>query len=143
MKRGIDLLKADLRVWWKWVLLAVALWAVSSLTLGTPCWFVWGLGIPCPFCGLTRAGFLLLQGRFAESFAFQPMLLPILVCIALLAASRYGSKKLFPVAIVCCILCFCACIVFYIWKMTTVFPDTPPYVYRENHLFRFLWDSSR
>ncbi len=142
MKRGFELLKADLKTWWKGILIFLFLWAALSFWLGTPCFFVWGLGIPCPFCGMTRAGFKLLCGDFAGSFALQPMLIPVLCAIGLLALTRYVNRKLFPIAIVYCVICFCLCIGLYAWKMITVFPGEVPYVYTEKNIFRLLWELS-
>ena len=134
MKRGLDLLKADLKTWGKWVLFAVALWAGLSVCLGTPCWVRWVFGVPCPFCGLTRAGFKLLCLDFAGAWAFQPMLFPVLGSLALLLAARYGCRRLFPIAVAVAVVCFCGCVAFYVWKMATVFPHVAPYVRDEHSL---------
>ena len=142
MKRGFDLLKSDLKAWWKGILLGVTLWAAASLLMGTPCWFRWLFGIPCPFCGMTRAAYKLVCFDFAGAWAFQPMLFPTLASILLLFASRYGNKKLFPAAVTVAVVCFCACVAFYAWKMLTVFPNAAPYVTDEHSLVRFLWERS-
>lgn len=136
--KGFALLKADIKAWWKGIVLGVALWAAFSLLLGTPCCFVWIFGIPCPFCGMTRAAFLLLQGDFAGSFAFQPMLLPTLASIVFLLVARYVNKNLFPAALTVAILCFCVCVAFYAWKMATVYPSAAPYVHSERCLHHWL-----
>nr|MBQ4318839.1 DUF2752 domain-containing protein [Clostridia bacterium] len=39
------------------------------------------LGIPCPFCGLTRAALFAVNGDYAASFAANPMLVPVLLGI--------------------------------------------------------------
>lgn len=138
MKRGFNLLKSDLKAWWKGILLGLALWAAFSLLLGTPCWFTWVLGIPCPFCGMTRAGIQLLCGDVAGAWSFQPMLFPTLFALALLVASRYVNRKLLPIAIVVAGVCFFGCIAFYLWKMATVYPNAAPYVYTEKNLLHLF-----
>ncbi|MCB2187640.1 MAG: DUF2752 domain-containing protein [Deltaproteobacteria bacterium] len=40
--------------------------------LRVPCLFHWASGLPCPFCGMTRAFANLAQGRVAAAWAFSP-----------------------------------------------------------------------
>ncbi len=130
--------------WWKGVALAFVLWALMCLLFGTSCGFRILFGIPCPFCGMTRALWKLLHFDFAGAWAFQPMLFPTLACIVfLLVAYITRRRALKTAAIVTAIACFCACTVFYLWKMATVFPDAAPYVHDEHTLLRFLWERFR
>jgi len=142
MMRERTRLKSDGKRWWKGLLAALLLWALASVLLGTPCWFRWVFGIPCPFCGITRAGWKLLCLDFSGAWAFQPMLFPVLLSAALLLAARSINSRLFPAAVTVAVVCFCACVVYYGWKMATVFPATPPYTYDEHNLLRFLWEKS-
>jgi hypothetical protein len=60
---------------------------------GWPCPLLSAVGVPCPGCGLTRAGLALLRGEFGEAFrlhAFAPVLLGAFVL--LFAATVLGSK---------------------------------------------------
>jgi hypothetical protein len=51
----------------------------------------------CPTCGMSRALTLLLHGRFAESFALQPLALPAVTCSWLvLAAGLEGVLRSTP-----------------------------------------------
>ena len=37
------------------------------------CSFLWLTGYPCPFCGVTRAFWLMAEGRFREAWIFCPL----------------------------------------------------------------------
>ena len=56
-----------------------------------PCAFKTLFGIDCPICGFQRAFFLLLQGRFTNSFQMYPPLIPCL--LFLLVIGIYLVKK--------------------------------------------------
>ena len=68
--------------------------------IGIPCIFK-SYGMLCPFCGGTRMVASLLQGRVAESFAWNPMLfsggvLLVLVCLAWLVEWAGGPALRWP-----------------------------------------------
>lgn len=83
-------------------------------------------GLPCPGCGLTRSGLLLLTGNFAESFRMHPLLIPLLalgvwaVLCRLFWPGKFGHVKTLAILL---LICFFAV---YIVRMATIFPDTPP-----------------
>ncbi|MFP4052957.1 MAG: DUF2752 domain-containing protein [Phycisphaerae bacterium] len=67
----------------------------------TLCPMRWLAGIPCPTCGLTRAGFLLLRGRPMAAIAQNPLFVTAgLVLLGMLAirlvAGRTFEVKLAP-----------------------------------------------
>ena len=66
--------------WGRFTILAimasvVGLWGVGLLE-GIPCVFQDCTGLPCPFCGGTRAFATLAAGRPAESLAWHPLIIP-------------------------------------------------------------------
>lgn len=73
--------KAQVALWLLAPLAAAAAWVVArSLTLGegpgsSICLFRRGTGIPCPGCGLTRAGVHLARGEWAAAVADHPLAL--------------------------------------------------------------------
>lgn len=86
-------------------------------------------GLPCAGCGMTRALFFFVAGQFLRSWRLNPMALPVLLFFVYGVITRYilGKRvKGFRV----CVAIFCLCmLVIYVYRMCTVFPNQPPYVY--------------
>ena len=89
------------------------------------------LGLPCPACGLTRAGLLLFSGQFAESFRMHPLFVPALFFILWLAVYKvlwpenlYNNRYLQNISISLLIVFFAV----YIIRMAHMFPHEPPMV---------------
>ena len=76
---------------------AVAHLALTEAGLeGWPCPMRSALGIPCPGCGLGRAGVLLLRGQFSESLkvhAFAGVVLAALALFSLAAFLPHGPRS--------------------------------------------------
>ena len=97
------------------------------------------LHLPCPGCGLTRAGFALLRLDLAGAYRIHPFIYPIAGYIAVFGWNRYikgrrMGKKLKAGLIVLMALV----ILFYGWRMWMYFPGEPPMSYYERNLVRFL-----
>ncbi len=91
-------------------------------------------GFPCAGCGMTRAMFFLLTGQFWRSWNLNPMALPILLFIVYCMRMRYiGGRRVKGFKTGLCILCVCMLMV-YGYRMYTIFPNRPPYVYTSNNL---------
>jgi len=86
------------------------------------------LGLPCPACGLTRAGMLLLTGRFADSFRMHPLFVPTFAFIVWAAVEKvfrpHRLKRLQNPALVLLVSAFGV----YIFRMVHMFPHYPPMV---------------
>lgn len=86
-------------------------------------------GLPCAGCGMTRAVFFMLTGQFYRSWLLNPMALPVILFAGYCMIFRYvfGKKvKGFKAGLI--ILCL-GMLAAYAWRMYTVFPERPPYVY--------------
>ena len=78
------------------------------------CPFYFLLGIPCPFCGMTRAFLCVLKGDFIEAFYFHPLwplvivagIIFILVKIKVLKLSGKAVNILAFIAAFLFLLCF-------------------------------------
>ncbi|MCM1253624.1 MAG: DUF2752 domain-containing protein [Clostridium sp.] len=109
---------------------ALALYVIfSHLIFRAFCPMVIMTGFPCPGCGMTRALFYLITGRFAESVRMHPAGIWVVILFLYFCWNRYimGRKakgmKLLIIA-TCVILIAC-----YVWRMALYFPERPPYVY--------------
>lgn len=119
-----------------WVaVIAAAHRAVLRHFLYSLCPMVLLTGLPCPACGMTRAGVFLLTGHFAEAWKLQPFIYALGVFIIAAAVWRY----LFLKSSVnwmkwCLIVIMSSMIIFYIYRMARYFPDVPPMTYYRYHL---------
>lgn len=131
IKEAPKLFWGDVCRFYKIGILIVTLWAIFSLTLGTPCTSVLLFGIPCPLCGITRAMWYCIRFQFANAFAIQPLwpLVPLGALIFILYRYfRLYSRKVF--FIYCELALFMLCLL-YGYRMITAFPSDPPYIYTE------------
>ncbi|MCM1387984.1 MAG: DUF2752 domain-containing protein [Bacillus sp. (in: Bacteria)] len=114
---------------------ALALYAIfSHLIFRAFCPMVIMTGFPCPGCGMTRALFYLITGRFAESVRMHPAGIWVVILFLYFCWNRYimgrkakGMQLL--IAATCVMLVVC-----YIWRMALYFPGRTPYVYRERNI---------
>lgn len=74
--------------------LAPQRWIEHAAEGGLSCVFLTLTGMPCPFCGMTRATLALGQGDFAAAFAFHP--LAPLVLILTFGAAVYLARGKTP-----------------------------------------------
>ena len=110
-----------------WVVGGVALYFIlTNLIFGTVCPTMFLFGVPCPACGMTRAGVAFLTGRFAESFRMHPLFVPSAIFIVWAAALKLFRpselKRLQNPAIALIAVGF----VLYIFRMAILFPYHPP-----------------
>ena len=85
-------------------------------------------GVPCPACGMTRAGILFLTGNFAESFRMHPLFIPsILFIIGLMLFKFVWTDKIKYLQNLSIVLLICF-LVLYVFRMVFLFPNYPPMV---------------
>lgn len=103
-------------------------YVVANLLFGVICPSLIFFGLPCPGCGLTRAGFYLITGDFAESFRMHPLLIPgVSYIVAYLVIKKVKPNKINRLQIPAIIL-LAAMIILYVIRMVSLFPHTPPMV---------------
>ena len=139
MRRALKLLWKDIKdIKWA-IIIIIAYFALGRYFLYSLCPMVMVTGLPCPGCGLTRAGFALLKLDLAGAFRIHPFIYPIAGYIAVFGWNRYimgrrMGKKLKAGLTVLMVLV----ILFYGWRMWMYFPGEPPMSYYERNLLRFL-----
>jgi len=118
--------------------LFVAYYFAANAIFGFVCPSMIFVGLPCPGCGLTRAGILLFTGNFSESFHMNPIFVPALVwCgVAVVLKLRWPTKYKYAngLAIVLGVLM----LVVFVIRMIMLFPHTPPLVINDNSIFHRL-----
>lgn len=128
-------IKLDISRYFPGILAAVSFYFLLRYLFGGFCPSVLVTGFPCPGCGMTRALLYLLQGNFERAFALNPSVFLWAIWVLCFCFERYirGRKpKAIFWAAVMIVLCMTAV---YTYRMVTLFPKRPPYVYTRNNLF--------
>lgn len=121
----------------------VAILCITSITIldyffGTVCYLEFFFGIPCPFCGITRAAKLMLTGNFVESFRMHPLLIFVIIGVFLYIFLKGKSIKCRKLMVFYGIVILIFFISFYIYRMNVYYPDVEPMVYRENNALSWI-----
>lgn len=111
----------------------------STMLLHTSCICVAITGFPCPGCGLTRAGKLMLSGRFKEAFLMNPSIFFWTILAAYFIVWRYVLKKETKYLITAITAVSVIMIVIYMLKMVYCFPNIDPLTYqRDSFLYKYV-----
>ena len=129
----------DLKQYYKGLVLCALFLFFLEAVLGKTCLFRILFGMPCPGCGLSRAASLLTQGRLEESLTVHPFLIPLLFVLVLWAWERYGRNRSPRLSAAAALLCFTGMVLFYAWRITRYFPQTPPMVYEPDNLLHSIF----
>ena len=125
--------------WLVWLIVALFGGEVLLILTGRyQCPFYALTGVPCPGCGLTRAGLCLLQLDFAGAFALNPAiyLVALTAGFALLSLllKKHWHQAAWPY-----LAMMVALLLIYLVRMALYFPHTYPLVWNESApLYRAL-----
>ena len=135
MKKVLDDIKSA-----RWaIILIIAYFAFLKNYLYTICPVVLLSGYPCPGCGMTRAMFKVLRLDFAGAWEMHPFIYPIGILFLSFCISRYFlNGKYMKYVKVFMIIIAVGMIVFYIYRMITLFPDVTPMTYYYGNYFNRL-----
>lgn len=109
-----------------------------NLLFGTVCYSILLFGLPCPFCGITRAAKLMLQGKFKASFDMHPLLILVIFGVLLYIIINILLKKSMVIIKKYVTICIIIFLLFYIYRMKSYFPYKEPMVYQENNLLSYI-----
>lgn len=138
MKTGFLQLKIDIQNSYIWMLAILAYMILTNLIFGSVCAMVIVTGVPCPACGLTRAGISLITLHFIDAWNYNCVIFLIVPFVLYCLSCRYWfqckCRGVLPslIIIVICLICL------YIYRMIHYFPDVSPMVYHENNIVCFL-----
>ncbi|MGL4855199.1 MAG: DUF2752 domain-containing protein [Lentisphaeria bacterium] len=139
LKEAWDFFVLDLRE--HWVKLCIILLSLALITklFGTVCYLRLLFGIPCPFCGITRAAIFILQGKFFLAWQMHPLIILVIIFCFFWGTNRYFLHKEkikgFSKLVFLFLLIF---IIFYIYRIRLYYPWQEPMVYTNNNLMDFL-----
>ena len=98
----------------KHILFIISLFLLFLWIMGYQCPLLFFFGIPCPFCGMTRAFLCVLEGDLAKSFYFHPLwpivlglliMYPLCKCQLLHLSDKWIDHGAFVIGILF-LLCF-------------------------------------
>ena len=122
----ISRIKLDIRNNGIGLLGVVLYFACSLLFFREVCPMLIVTGLPCPACGLTRAGLLLLQGDFAGAFSMHPFIYVWIAFALSFVYNRYIRGRKMPWALQLLVIIILAMVVYYGYRMLCYFPDREP-----------------
>ena len=122
------------------IILIIAYFAFLKNYLYTICPLTLLTGYPCPGCGMTRAMFRVIRFDFTGAWEMHPFIYPIGVLFVLFCVSRYIlNGKYMKYVKWFMIVIAVGMVVYYIYRMITMFPNTAPMTYYTgNYLNRLM-----
>ena len=125
---------ADIKRYYIAVLLLIVLNIVVRKVFHAFCPLLIVTGFPCAGCGMTRAVFYILTGRFARGMKLNPSAPLWIGWILYFLVNRYilGKKSKWVMRFlgVVCVITFAI----YLYRMLTQFPGEPPMTYYRNNM---------
>lgn len=121
-RRGIHLLMED-AYHLRYAVFGIAVYyAAVHVLFGQFCPVVILLRIPCPGCGMTRALFLALSGKWAAAWRLQPLVFGWIGLGGWFLVGRYLLDRRFREWKWCLVLLLASTIGFYLWRLGHGFP---------------------
>lgn len=144
MKNSIlSRIAADIRECWIGLLAFGGYMLLMMLFFHEVCPLLIVTGVPCPGCGLTRAGILLLQGKFAEAFQMHAFIYIWFAFILYFLYNRYIRQRRMKYTMQLIIIIIIAMLIYYGCRMIMYFPHREPMIWSEHRSlldFRHLID---
>ena len=139
--KGIALLKKDMKEIIVPAIIFFIYYVITHFIWHSICPMVIVTGFPCPGCGLTRAGVLILHGKFVAAFVMHPFIYPTIILIVCYAMFRYVfEKSVNKLNFISIVLILLMCI-YYVYRMRYTFPGVQPMTYYPNNMLRFIYES--
>jgi len=104
------------------------------------CSLVLMTGYPCPTCGFTRAGRLLISGNFVEAWKLHPFVYVLVIFIVVAGIKRYIRKQSLQSLKKWTVMIAIAIGIFYVYRMYMFFPGEPPISYYGGNWMRRMLD---
>lgn len=125
-------------------LLLGAVYVLAGYLLGISlCPMVRLTGLPCPGCGMTRAAALFFQGHWKRAWQMHPFVYTLPVLAVWAFASRYAAGRDSRLLKWTVSAVLALSIVFYVYRMITVFPHRDPMIYEPRNFLGMMWNVCR
>ena len=112
------------------IILIIAYFVFLKNYIYTICPVVLLTGFPCPGCGMTRAAFRLFCFDFLGAWEMHPFIYPIGALFVMFCFSRYFMNGKYMKCVKWfMILIAIGMVIFYIYRMITMFPEASPMTY--------------
>ena len=151
MKRSLkQIIQEALALVWKdlkdyrgvWLTVAIYFFVVWTF-FDTSCIFVQMTGLPCPACGLTRAGVAVMHGNLALAWQQHLFIYPVLLLVLVAVVRRYILKRSNKILTRWAILIIIGMIIYYFYRMWRYFPGEPPISYYHGNWLRKIFSLVR
>lgn len=128
-------IKSDFKNCWMGLPAVAVYMTLMMLLFQEVCPLLIMTGIPCPACGLTRAGVLLLQGEFIAAFDMHAFIYVILVFVLYFIYNRYIRLRKMPYGTQIMIGILVTMLIYYLYRMIQYFPNQEPMIWSEHISF--------
>lgn len=131
--------KNDLKNYFLGFIPALIILFIFKRIFGQICLLKIVTGFPCPFCGYTRSVLYFMFGNFKTSFYFQPLTAFLIPIVIMYIISKAYNKIIIHKILKTYILIFIfSNFIIYIYRMTYMFPNTPPLDYFTQNLISLI-----
>lgn len=121
--------------WQPGLIIGIYMIFMSGLLQVSVCPFRGITGLPCPACGLTRAGLLFLSGNFKDAFLVHPFIYPVFVMAVVFCIFRYLLGRSVHWMCYPLVVLGIGLFIYYFYRMAVFFPDVEPMTYTARSLF--------
>lgn len=120
------------------IILCIAAFAVLNYLFNTVCYFRVLFGIPCPFCGITRALKLFMAGHIIKSIKMHPLLIFVIIGFIYYLFEKYFNNNSCKGLKVYVILTMSLFLIVYFIRMKLYFPYKEPMTYYKHNLIHII-----
>lgn len=140
-KTAINAFIEDVKKYKTEIIIGSSVYLFITLLFGKTCIMRILFGIPCPFCGFTRAFLKLLCLDFIAALKLQPFILLLLILVLLFVLKRYFKVNISRrVLLALIIIGTLGVIVLYAFRMVHYYPTSEPMNYDGNNLLKVVID---